>query len=571
MSSKRRFGLPVKNVNLSSNITKNLMVVGLVSLLFTCIAISVIFWFLMSEHLVKDMKSYIEILKVDCNRMSSYSQIDEYSQSDYRITVIDSEGTVLYENTNNLRAENMDNHINRPECIDAQKNGFGMSSRYSRETDMFMYYCAVKLDSGAILRISKDMFSIMSMCGSIIPAVVLVGGVVIIICFLLARRMSHSITRPIVNMANNTKDIAYHELVPLSTTIEKQKEQIWQKNKELLAENEKIKTITANMEEGLIFLDVDGRVIMQNESAKKLIHTRVNEQFCPIDIPVLECGKLGVCIKCAKGGKNAFCELAFDEKNLQVTANPVFVNEVQTGVVCLIVDITHHKNAEKMKQEFTANVSHELKTPLTSISGYAEIIESGMASDDDIKYFSAKIHKEAKRLVTLIGDIIKLSKLDEQADESDRFVTVDICEILAECCDSLEINATNHGVSIGVCTDGECKINGDREMIYELVYNLCDNAIRYNKIGGRVELSAKKVDDKVVLAVRDTGIGVPPEHIDRIFERFYRVDKSRSKLTGGTGLGLAIVKHIAEQHDAKINIESLQQKGTKITVVFKAV
>lgn len=560
-----------RSVNLSSNITKNLMIVGLVSLLLSCFALSIIFWSLMSGQLGDDMESYIDILKIDCNRMEDYAELDEYKSDDYRITVIDSSGKVLYENDSELNKSEMKDHSDRPEYIGARENGVGISSRYSNETGKFMYYYAVKLENGDVLRGSKDMYGVMSMFNKIFPAIIVIGAAIILICFLLARRMSTHITKPIVNMAKNTEKIAYDELAPFSTTIVKQREQIWKKNEELLAETQKIKTITANMEEGLIFIDTDGRVIMHNESAQKSVHTKRGEQLNSSDLAAAEKEKFEECIDRAQCGKNAICELDADERNLQITANPVFVNGAQTGVVCFIVDITHHKSVEKMKQEFTANVSHELKTPLTSISGYAEMIESGIVKDEDIKRFSARIHKEAKRLVALIGDIIKLSRLEEQADEKDRFTTVNLNEILVDCVDSLDMSAKKHNVKMLLVSDKEgCKINGEREMIYELVYNLCDNAIRYNRPNGQVTIGARRTGNKVELNIEDTGIGIPPEHISRIFERFYRVDKSRSKQTGGTGLGLAIVKHIAEQHEAKIDIKSKQDKGTRVTVLFIA-
>lgn len=558
-----------RSVNLSSNITKNLTIVGLVSLLLTCFAISIIFWSLMSGQLKDDIKNYVQVLVVDCNKMSDYSELDSYKGGDYRITVIDGSGTVLYESSKDLDEDEMKSHSDRPEFIDAKSSGIGISSRYSNETGDLMYYYAVRLDNGNILRVSKNMYSVLSMFNSIMPVVVIIGGAIILICWFLAKRMSKHITKPIVNMAKNTENVAYNELAPLSTTIEQQREQIWRKNEELLAETQKIKTITANMNEGLIFLDIDGKVIMHNESAQKMVHTKRNAPIHPVGLDVTEREKFEDCISRAMNGKNAICEIEHGDKSLQIITNPVFVNDVQTGVVCFLVDITHHKSVEKMKQEFTANVSHELKTPLTSISGYAEMIESGIARDEDVKSFAAKIHKEAQRLVALIGDIIKLSRLEEEASEQDRISTIDMAEILSDCNDSLAMNAHKHGVEIEVNAK-PCKIRGDREMIYELVYNLCDNAIRYNKEGGSVMLGVEPVGDRVVLTVEDTGIGIPSKHIDRVFERFYRVDKSRSKQTGGTGLGLAIVKHIAEQHNAKIEIQSEHQKGTKITVSFIA-
>lgn len=567
MSKKKKIG--VGSVNLRSNITKNLMLVGLISLLLTCFATSVIFWFLLSAQLSVDVENYVNILRVDCNKMDSYNELDAYKDSEFRITVINNDGEVLYENFGELDSESMSNHSDRPEVVNAIESGRGVSSRYSYETGELRYYYAVRLDNGNVLRVSKSMYSMLQMFSSILPAVLTIGAAISLICFFIAKRMSRHITKPIERMAKNTDNVAYAELAPLSSTIEKQKEQIYRKDEELLAENQKIKTITENMEEGLIFLDLDGKVIMSNESAQKIVHTKEGASFRPVGLMVTEREKFEDCVKKAMNGKNAFCEMDADGRSLQIIANPVSVNEVQTGVVCLIVDVTHHKSMEKMKQEFTANVSHELKTPLTSISGYAEMIESGIAKDEDIKRFSGKIHKEAKRLVALIGDIIKLSRLEEEASEKDRLVSIDMEEILAECHDSLEMNAKKHEVEIEVKSH-PCKIMGDREMVYELVYNLCDNAIRYNKKGGKVLLSVEPVENTVVLTVADTGIGIPAKHIDRVFERFYRVDKSRSKETGGTGLGLAIVKHIAEQHDAKIDIQSESLIGTKITVTFHA-
>ncbi len=561
--------MKVRSVNLRSNITKNLMLVGIISLLLTCLATSVIFWFLLSSQLSVDVENYVNVLRVDCNKMDSYSELNAYNDSEFRITVIDPNGKVLYENYSELDEENMSDHSDRPEFVGAVSDGTGVSSRYSNETGELRYYYAVKLNNGDVLRVSKSMYSVFEMFSSIFPAVLVIGVAVSLICFFFAKRMSKHITKPIEMMTKNTDNIVYDELVPFSTTIEKQKQQLYRKNEELLAENEKIKTITGNMEEGLIFLDLDGKVIMSNESAQKIVHTKEGVMFRPVGLMVTERERFEDCIKKAMKGKNAFCEMDADGRSLQIIANPVFVNKVQTGVVCLIVDVTHHKSMEKMKQEFTANVSHELKTPLTSISGYAEMIESGIAKDEDIKRFSGKIHKEAKRLVSLIGDIIKLSRLEEEASEKDRFTTIDMEEILEECRDSLEMNAQKHEVEIEVKAQ-PCMITGEREMVYELVYNLCDNAIRYNKKGGKVILGVKPVENTVVLTVADTGIGIPANHIDRIFERFYRVDKSRSKETGGTGLGLAIVKHIAEQHDAKIDIQSESMIGTKITVIFHA-
>ena len=259
-------------------------------------------------------------------------------------------------------------------------------------------------------------------------------------------------------------------------------------------------------------------------------------------------------------------DVTINGRVLQIITNPVYSNKKQNGVICLIIDISAKKKAEKMRREFTANVTHELKTPLTSISGYAEIIASGLARPDDVRGFAGKIHKESGRLLSLIGDIIKLSQLDENISNED-FVKVDCSMVAKEVAEDLRSNAQKHNVTIN--TDVHpVTIMGNRNQIYELIYNLCDNAIRYNRPNGTVTImTGKDKDDRAYITVSDTGIGIPEKHQKRVFERFYRVDKSRSKETGGTGLGLAIVKHIAERHGGTVTLKS-GEGGSTFTVEF---
>ena len=556
-------------MKLKSKLTGRLCVIGLVSVILTAVSATLAFWFIFSQQAQDDLKTSGALLAsaYDQSAAPSGEALSKIASEEYRITLISPDGTVLYESDPQASEDRMDNHKERPEIKQALETGDGSSARESDTVGRVTYYYAVRLQSGDVLRVSRQVDNVFSVFGGIIPVLIVITVYVLLVCLVMASEMTKGIIRPIESMAKDPDAVAYDELVPFSNMIEKQRGEIEEQMGRIQQETDKINTIIANMEEGFVLLDGEKNVLMHNDSAVRLLQSGPGELIGNSFIRLSRNENVNHCIDSASKGKSREAEFEVGERELQLLANPVYSKGEQIGVICIIVDVTGRHALDQMRQEFTANVSHELKTPLTSISGYAEMIESGIAKDGDVKTFAAKIHKEAGRLVTLIGDIIRLSQLDEEPSQVQP-VRVDMASLVEECTDSLVISADKHKVSLETDVT-PCTVRGDRNMLYELIYNLCDNAIRYNKENGSVLVSVKPRDGKVVLKVKDTGIGIPKEHQARIFERFYRVDKSRSKQTGGTGLGLAIVKHIAEQHKAQISLESEEGAGSVITVTFE--
>ena len=430
-----------------------LLLTVFLTLVATLLMAVAIFHHMYREQIVDDMQTYAEVLS---GMISSGEELNErYTnpQPELRVTVIGSDGAVIYDSQ--AGRESMSNHSDRPEVKEAEKNGEGYSVRHSDTLDSDMYYYAVCLRDGDILRISKEENSIWSVFYNTMYGIAGIGVLMLLICFVLSRYITDSIVRPIEKLAKDINGASridtYEELMPFITTIQEQHKDI------------------------------------------------------------------------IKGAR--------------------------------------------MRQEFTANVSHELKTPLTSISGYAELIETGIAGENEVQRFAGEIHRNSKRLLTLINDIIRLSELDGgHADIS--CSEVDLYDIATSCVEMLQLNAEKHSIKIE-CHGQRCMVRANKEMMEELLFNLCDNAIRYNRLGGTVDVTVEKKAGHPVLTVADTGIGIPKESQERVFERFYRVDKSRSKLTGGTGLGMAIVKHIVAQHDAEIELRSEVGKGTEVIVTFQ--
>lgn len=556
-------------MKLKSKLTGRLCMIGLVSVILTAVSATLAFWFIFSQQAQDDLKTSGTLLASAYNQSTAPSgeALSKIASEECRITLISPDGIVLYESDQEASEEHMDNHKNRPEIKQALETGAGSSARESDTIGRVTYYYAVRLQNGDVLRVSRQVDSVFSVFGGIIPILIVITVYVLLVCLVMASEMTKGIIRPIESMAKDPDVVAYDELVPFSNMIEKQRREIGEQMERIQQETDKINTIIANMEEGFVLLDGEKNVLMHNDSATRLLQSGPGDVIGNSFIRLSRNENVNHCIDSASKGRS--CEAAFEvrERKLQLLANPVYSKGEQIGVICIIVDVTGKHALDRMRQEFTANVSHELKTPLTSISGYAEMIESGIAKDGDVKTFAAKIHKEAGRLVTLIGDIIRLSQLEEEPSQIQP-VRVNMAPLVEECTDSLAISADKHKVSLETDVT-PCTVRGDHNMLYELVYNLCDNAIRYNKENGSVLISVKPREGRVVLTVKDTGIGIPKEHQARIFERFYRVDKSRSKQTGGTGLGLAIVKHIAEQHKAAITLDSEVGIGTEITVTFE--
>lgn len=555
-------------MKLRTTLTKKLVAISSISILLTILCFCAASWYVFSEQAYSDLAAYGNML-VGYFEQDNEAKLDSLNIEGYRITVIDENGEVIYESDKQLLVSEMENHIGRPEVEQAVKNGIGESSRYSRTLHKMIYYYAEEMDNGHIMRVGKEAESIFNLYGWMILITALLAMYVLLVCFLVSSRFTKKIVKPFDNLNNyDGKAIIYDELKPFADTITSQRRKIRHQFEDLQEERDKITTLISNMQEGFIMLDVDKVIIMENESAKQILKTRYHHNEGKNMLEAYENDKLIQSINKASKGESNTDEIKINKKIIKLYVNPVYSGGEMVGIICLLLDVTEQKKTEKLRREFTANVTHELKTPLTSISGYAEMIENGMVSEpEDMQKFAGRIHKEAGRLITLIGDIMKLSKMDDKVYQVEGVKKVNLKDMVEESIEVLEVPAKNNQISF-VTNLTDVTFIGNETQLYELVFNLCDNAVRYNKPSGSVFINLERVDENPVLTVRDTGIGIDKKHQDRIFERFYRVDKSRSKETGGTGLGLAIVRHIAELHNAEISVESEVGKGTKITVIF---
>lgn len=483
----------------------------------------------------------------------------------FRFTLVAPNGTVLYDSQADI--SEMESHADRVEIASALATGMGRDSRFSFTLTEKTVYEAVRLADGNVLRISTTQVTLGALVLAMLPAICAIILFSLVIATVLSQKMAKSIVKPLENLdleapADND---TYEELTPILSRLNRQHKQITEQVAELHRREEEFEQITSSMNEGLVLLDDRGSVLSINGGAKKIFgvdDSAVGSDFLTVDRSTA----MSRAVKKALGGRH--CELR-EERNgsvIQFVISPTVSEKKICGVVMICIDVTETAFAERARREFTANVSHELKTPLQSIIGSAELLESGLAKPEDTGRFIGNIKTEAARLVALINDIIRLSQLDEEAELP--IETVDLFAVSDEAREVLSSAAAGKQVSLSL-TGEPCEIRGVRRYLYEIVYNLCDNAIRYNRDGGSVDISVEKRGDKAVLTVSDTGIGIPPEHQARIFERFYRVDKSHSKETGGTGLGLSIVKHAAAYHSAAISLESTVGKGTVVTVAFQ--
>ena len=493
------------------------------------------------------------------------SYFDGLDSEELRITWIDKKGKVLFDNKTD--ASSMENHLEREEVRQAVENGYGKSSRYSETLTEKSLYSAKKLSDGSVLRLSVSQYSVLTLFLGMLRHVLIIALLAVVLALLLAYRLSKNIVTPLnkLNLDSPLSNKVYEELSPLLKRMDAQQRQLKHQSEELKQKREEFETATENMSEGLIILNEKGVILSINRAAAKMLG--LSEDSVGKDI---FSEKTSVNLKeptqIALSGKNKEEVFALRDGNCQLLANPVSTDGKVTGAALLVLDVTEKERAEQMRREFTANVSHELKTPLQTISGYAELLANGMVADKDKTAFSEKIYAEAQRMIRLIEDIIKLSNLDEGAVELTR-ETVDLYVTAENTVRSLLPAAKKANVTLSL--NGEnAEIYGIPQLLTAVVYNLCDNAIKYNKDGGTVFVNVKNNAENIILSVRDTGIGIPKEQQERIFERFYRVDKSHSKEVGGTGLGLSIVKHAAKLHDAKITLESEVGKGTEITVIF---
>lgn len=482
----------------------------------------------------------------------------------YRLTWIAADGSVLYDTKTD--AESLENHASRAEVSQALTTGTGESTRYSSTLMEKTMYYAQRLADGTVLRISISRATVGMIAVGMIQPLLIVLIVALILSGLLARRLSRRIVDPLnsLDLEHPLDNDAYEELSPLLKRIHRQHVEIQTQLRELHERTDEFTQITGSMREGLVLLDEHGSILSINAAAQALFGADaqcVGRDFLTIE----RSHELSAAIQAAVADGHSEVRAERAGRVYQFDISRITSDGKFLGTVILAFDITEQEFAERNRREFTANVSHELKTPLQGIIGSAELIENGMVKPDDLPRFVGHIHDEAARLVTLIDDIIRLSQLDE----GDAMPTepVDLLAVSQEAAENLQDAAAVRGVTVGV-TGQPAVIPGARRLIYEIVYNLCDNAIKYNRDGGRVDVTVAADADGSSITVADTGIGIAPEHQGRVFERFYRVDKSHSKASGGTGLGLSIVKHAVQYHHGRIELESTPGTGTTIRVVF---
>lgn len=487
--------------------------------------------------------------------------------SNVRITWVDNLGNVLYDSKSD--SAKMENHLKREEIKEALTEGYGESSRYSSTLTQRSFYVAQRLDNGTIVRLSVTQHSVFLLLLRMIQPIFLIVLLALILSILIARYTANRIVQPLnrLNLEQPLANDAYEELSPLLRRLDHHQREILHKETLLARRQKEFDTIISKIKEGMILLDDQGRILSINSAALSLLEADKFSKGQDIleitrNLPLVELVDRGL-----KGQK---CEglVIFDTSTYRALIRPILADGKVTGLVLLLFDVSEQLQAEQMRREFTANVSHELKTPLHLISGYAEVLANNLVSKDDSQAFSTKIYKESQRLMRLVEDIINLSQLDEASQLT--VEEVDLYQIAKNVQDTLLPTAQEKSVHLHLSGETS-KLKGNPVLLYSVIYNLCDNAIKYNRENGDVSIKVKPQTNKtILLEIEDTGIGIAKEEQDRIFERFYRVDKSRSKKVGGTGLGLSIVKHALQLHNASIQVQSSLGQGTKMTITFNS-
>ena len=490
--------------------------------------------------------------------------LEKLNADRYRLTWVNADGTVIYDS--HVDAVTMENHADREEIREALASGTGSSTRQSSTLTEQTIYEATRLNDGSVLRVSVSRATVLVLVLGMLRPIAIVLVIAIVLSAWLAHRMAKTIVAPLnnLNLDNPMENEAYEELSPLLHRIHAQHLEIKSQLRTLQHKQNEFEQITGNMKEALVLLDSTGRILSINPAARTLFGagiTCIGEDFLTIDRKQ----NMRLALQTTREQGSADFRARENGREYQFDLSRIDSDGNHHGMVILAFDITEQVNAEKNRQEFTANVSHELKTPLQSIIGSAELMENGIVKAEDAPRFVGRIRKEASRLVTLIDDIIRLSQLDDGTDMPHEEVSLKV--LSEEVCETLADAAKLKGVSLEIIGE-DGVVNGVRRLLYEVVYNLCDNAIKYNQPGGRVKVTVAQKSGEVLLSVQDTGIGISPEHQEKVFERFYRVDKSHSRQSGGTGLGLSIVKHAVQYHHGRIILESEQNKGTTVSVIL---
>lgn len=548
---------------MTSKIFKSILAVATVVLLSSLIIITGVLYQYFGNVQENQLKNALSLAASAAEQMGE-EYLDVLDSDRYRVTWVDTDGTVLYDS--HADAAEMENHADREEIKEAFMSGTGSSTRQSSTLTEQTIYEAVRLSDGSVLRISVSRATALVLVLGMLQPLIVILVIAIVFSAWLAHRMAKRVVEPLnkLDLDKPMENDVYEEISPLLHRIHIQHLEIKSQMRILKQKQDEFEQITGNMKEALVLLDHTGRILSINPAARTLFNTgigSIGEDFLTID------RKQNMRLALEEAQRQGHSDFR-DQKNgkeYRFDLNRIDSDGKNRGIVILAFDITEQVNAEKHRQEFTANVSHELKTPLQSIIGAAELMENGIVREEDVPRFVGRIRKEASRLVTLIDDIIRLSQLDEEMEMPHEDVSLRV--ISEEVCETLSDAARMKNVSLEVTGD-DGVIHGVRRLLYEVVYNLCDNAVKYNKPGGSVKVSVIRKNGEVLLSVQDTGIGIAPEHQEKVFERFYRVDKSHSKQSGGTGLGLSIMKHAVQYHHGQITVDSDLNKGTTISVLF---
>lgn len=551
---------------MTKRIFRNILVVALCVFLASALLFMTVLYDYFSASLLRQLRAQLDLASQGVLH-EGIGYFEDIQTDGFRMTWIGTDGKVLYDSASNV--QDMENHFQREEVKEALAEGYGESVRNSSTLTQRYLYSAKRLSDGTVLRLSVTQNSLLVlMLGMFQPSCV-IFAIAIILSIVLASRLSKNIVKPLndLNLDEPLSSSGYEELRPLLRRIDTQQRQIRLQSSQLKQKQNEFETMTCGMSEGIVLLDSKGFLISINPAAENLLlspnSATIGENILSLN-PNPELAKL---LEQASRGCHGEKTMTLKNRTYRVSANPVTEGDQIYGVVLLLLDITEKENAEHMRREFTANVSHELKTPLQTISGCAELLANGMVKSEDVPVFSKQIDTEARRMIQLVNDIIGLSHLDEGAEDM-AWEQVDLFAICQKAAESLASEAQKAGIQIKLMGE-PVVLWGISQLLGSIVYNLCDNAIKYNRKNGTVCISVKAEGSTVLLSVADTGIGIPPEDRERIFERFYRVDKSRSKEIGGTGLGLSIVKHAARLHNAQISVDSTLDQGTTVTVKFE--
>lgn len=497
--------------------------------------------------------------------LSGVEYLEKLNGKNARITLIDQDGSVRYDSQ--AEASSMENHGDREEVKEAAETGKGEAVRMSETLSEKTIYYALRLTDGSILRVSSTQYSVLALVYQLIVPVLWILLLMIILSGAFAFRLSKKVVEPVNNLdlEHPEENEVYEEVAPLLSRMYKQNREIKNQIDTARRQQEEFSIITENMQEGLVVIDRYTMILSGNSSVWKLFH--VSEPKSGESVYVLNRSEeFQSIIDKALDGKHNEAVLKVDGSDIHVIANPVMRENQVEGAVLLLVNVTEKLEREKLRREFSANVSHELKTPLTSISGFAEIIQDGYVKEEDIRAFAGRIYKEAQRLITLVEDVIRISQLDEgevpyEWTETDLYQTVkNVFGTLSEAAKKQDVHLYIEGERI--------KLHTVSNILEEVLFNLCDNAIKYNKQGGSVCICLTENEESVCISVKDNGVGIPKEDQSRVFERFYRVDKSHSKEIGGTGLGLSIVKHGVNFLGGEVELESAPEQGTEVSVKF---